>query len=110
MTSIFLLKRISPVVLLVFTVSCYQATEPLNIGSSNIRVTSGRIEPHCKFIQQISVSSNAAPGWGKNPSEELHNKLRNRAADLGGDFVRIDSMGLNPMAGGSALGSVYKCS
>ena len=86
-----------------------QESEHLVFAGSKVSIISGYVEPKCRFIQQVSVSSKASSGLGGNPTEDLHNKLRNRASELGGNTVRIESLGLNSISGGAAVGSVYNC-
>jgi hypothetical protein len=83
--------------------------EALKASGANVQITSNTPKADCRFMQQISVSSRASPGWGQNPTEDIYNRLRNRASELGGNLVRIETMGLNAMAGGAAIGSVYSC-
>lgn len=81
----------------------------LSTEGEKVRTTNhGESVKGCKFIDQIEESTNLSGTGAIKAKEDLRIRLRNRAAEVGGDVVLLQDLDQS-YTGFKMTGDVYKC-
>ncbi len=76
-------------------------TTPVNNNANNVKLMKGDPPDNCKEIGVASASA-----YGPDFETSMRNKLKNKGADMGGNYIRMESV---DAVGNNLTGTVFSC-
>jgi hypothetical protein len=86
------MKHLS-IVLAIAAIGCAVQTQPLTPAGQNVKVAKAEPVGNCTELGPITAQSGGGQGMygAKGTYEDAHNILRNKAGEMGANYVRMDS-------------------